>query len=207
MKIELPKQNNYEIAFNSAADLLRKADMVEVAERCGAQWEGDSLRLRYFNSDCRILFPEVSFDPPAISLAEKILVLHYLTSRESHPAKGEFVAYKNLPSASFYNPTYRKRGTNRVLSAFGSRPEVLWELAGMLGAGRAEYGDVSLRIPVFPKIDAIVLIYRGDEEFPPEAEFLFKDDIISYLSLEDVAVLAGTIASRLIRVQKQREQR
>lgn len=41
-----------------------------------------------------------------------------------------------------------------------------------------------------------------DEEFPPEAIMLFKDDIINYLLLEDIAVTAGFITGRLIEANK-----
>jgi len=42
-----------------------------------------------------------------------------------------------------------------------------------------------------------VVLYTGDEEFPAEANILFNDEIGNFLSLEDVAVLAGSIATRL----------
>ena len=73
----------------------------------------------------------------------------------------------------------------------------------MLAAGErlqgkvAEYGDVSVSIPVFPKIIATVILYEEDEEFPPEVSILYNDDIIRYLTLEDVALLAGMIYKHL----------
>ncbi|MCK5093672.1 MAG: DUF3786 domain-containing protein, partial [Spirochaetes bacterium] len=33
--------------------------------------------------------------------------------------------------------------------------------------------------------------------FPPEANILYRDDIINFLPLEDIAVLSGLIAGRL----------
>ncbi len=144
-------------------------------------------------------------DPPSLSFGEQILVLHYLTSVENHDTKEEYVSYKNLPSASFYNPTFRKRSTNRILSAFVDNPEALLDVSKALGAERAELGDVSVRLQVFPKIVVVVLLYRGDEEFPPETELLFRDDIINFLSLEDIAVLSVFVASRLIKVLKRKD--
>ena len=41
------------------------------------------------------------------------------------------------------------------------------------------------------------MLHAGDEEFPAEANILFDDAIINFLTLEDVAVLAGLIATRL----------
>ena len=56
---------------------------------------------------------------------------------------------------------------------------------------------MSVKVPDFPRIDAVVVLYREDDEFPPDANILFKDDIINYLPLEDVAVLSGLIGSKL----------
>ena len=73
------------------------------------------------------------------------------------------------------------------------------EAAGKLGGHRASFGDLSAVIPVFPRIDAMVVMHFGDEEFPPEASILFRDDIVNHLPVEDVAVLSTMIALRLHR--------
>jgi hypothetical protein len=41
------------------------------------------------------------------------------------------------------------------------------------------------------------VLHGGDEEFPAAANILFRDEIVNFLPLEDVAVLAGLIATRL----------
>ena len=58
-------------------------------------------------------------------------------------------------------------------------------------------GDASFRFDILPKIAGVVVLHAGDEEFPAEANILFDDEIINFLPLEDVAVLAGVIATRL----------
>ena len=198
MKIELPQQNNYEVAFSRAAAILRKVDLEAIRTRCGIRVEKRSLIVPYFNAECRITLPEVAV-VPEIPLGEKILLLHYLTSNENRSHKGEYVSYKNLPGASFYNRPYRKRGTDRILKTFGAGPEALAPAAVILGGEYAEIGDLSFRFFAFPRVEILLVLYRGDEELPPEAEFLYRDDIIDYLSLEDIAVLSGVLASRLIK--------
>jgi hypothetical protein len=66
-----------------------------------------------------------------------------------------------------------------------------------LGGVPEEYGDRSMRILVFPRAALIVVLHRGDEEFPPEANILFGNDIADYLSLEDISRLGGITALRL----------
>jgi hypothetical protein len=50
---------------------------------------------------------------------------------------------------------------------------------------------------VFPRIDVIVIIHKGDEEFPPEVNLLFSENINNFLPLEDVSILGGIIAGYL----------
>lgn len=190
-------QNSYEVAFNKAAAVLRARDPDQVNNTCGTSRDESRIILPFFNQELAIKLPKVEFNPPTISLYEQILILHYLTTFGKTATKGEYVSFKNLPGASFYNPTYRKRGPERILKAFGNNVEKIVEASEVLGGSRAEYGDVSVKLDVFPKIKAIVVLYRSDDEFPPEANILYNDDIINYLPLEDIAVLSGIIAGRL----------
>jgi hypothetical protein len=187
----------YDPSFNKAADLLRKSDPVHICGVCGTVISGTGILVPYFDKKYTIRLPEVTFDPPDLSIYEQILVLHYLTTMGENPAKGAFVSFKNLPGAFFYDSTYNKRGPAQILNKFGGNIDQLITAAEALGGEKAEYGDISVKLPVFPKIDAVVVLYHGDEEFPPEANILFRDDIINYLPIEDIAVLSGVMGSRL----------
>ena len=69
----------------------------------------------------------------------------------------------------------------------------------------AELGDASFRIDILPKVGGLVVLHAGDEELPAEANILFDDEIVNYLPLEDVAVLAGLIATRLAKYSNPQE--
>jgi hypothetical protein len=191
------ERNSYQIAFDMAAEILRQSDVEYVCRVCGTTQRGNSIILPFFHEEYSITLPEVEIQPQDLSIYEHILMLHYLTTLSDKPARGEYVKFKNLPGASFYDPTYQRRGPARIAAKFGNDTELFLVAGGKLGGIRSDYGDVSVRLHVLPKIDAVVVLYRGDEEFPSEAAILYKDDIINFLPLEDIAVLSGLIASRL----------
>jgi hypothetical protein len=193
----------YEIAYRKAAEDLQGRGPEELAalcERSAAVLNGRTIRLAFFGSRVELRISEkegVEFTPPDLPLVEKILLLHYLLARENRPVKGQPVAFKNLPGASFYDPTYQKRGPRRISRRFGEDVESFRQACGNLGWTEAELGDASFQFDILPKIRGLVVLHAGDEEFPAEANILFDDAIINFLTLEDVAVLAGLIATRL----------
>lgn len=193
----------YRTAYRKAVEELGRKSPEELAalsERCGAVRNGRKIRLAYFGSRIELAVPErgdAEFAPPDLPLVEKILLLHYLLGGETRPVKGQLVAFKNLPGASFYDSTYQKRGPRRIARRFGESIDAFRRSCRKLGWREEELGDASFSFDVLPKIRGLVVLHAGDEEFPPEANILFDDGIVNFLPLEDVAVLAGLIATRL----------
>ena len=193
----------YGIAYQKAREdlLARKPEeLAGLCERSGAVLNGRTIRLTFFGSRVELRFPRsgsLEFLPTDLPLVEKILILHYLLARERKPVKGQMVAFKNLPGASFYDPTYQKRGPRRIARRFGESVEAFRQACRNLGWRETELGDASFQFDILPKIRGLVVLHAGDEEFPAEANILFDDAIVNFLPLEDVAVLAGLIATRL----------
>jgi hypothetical protein len=193
----------YQTAYRKAVEELggkSARDLASLSERCGAVLNGRSIRLDFFGSRVELVVPEqggVEFLEPDLPLVEKILLLHYLLGRETRSVKGQLVAFKNLPGAAFYDPTYQKRGPRRIARRFGESVEEFRRSCRKLGWHEEDLGDSSFSFDILPKIRGLVVLHSGDEEFPPEANILFDDAIVNFLPLEDVAVLGGLIATRL----------
>ena len=188
----------YNTSYRRAVEALQNATApADLARRCGAKYLENSFELSFFGTSCTISLPECDFSLPKISLGEKILILHYLTSEgpiEDNPPPATFEGIGGM----FYFETFKKRGPNRVLNDYGDDLLQLKKAAEVSGWAEGPTGDVSVVIPAFPLIDITVAAYLADDEFPPEVKFLFRRDITSFLSLEDTAALAGHVATRLM---------
>jgi hypothetical protein len=68
----------------------------------------------------------------------------------------------------------------------------------MLGAVPVEIGDFGMDFPVFPHIRIQLVLWSGDEEFPPDATILFDESVQRILPAEDIAVMSGSLVYRLI---------
>jgi hypothetical protein len=44
-----------------------------------------------------------------------------------------------------------------------------------------------------------LVLWKGDEEFPPEGNILFDSSITGYLPVEDIVILAETVVWKLIK--------
>ena len=190
--------SGYNTSYNKAVTNLREAKAPEtLAARCGAEFTANGYDLLYFGNPCSVSLPECDFSLPTLSLGEKILILHYLTSDTPFEEDPPQATFESLPGGMFYYPTFRKRGPERVLNDYGEDPSLLIEAARVAGWSSGSVGDASVIIPALPLIDVTAVVYAGDEEFPPEVNFLFRRDITSFLPLEDVAVLGGIVATQL----------
>jgi hypothetical protein len=197
-------QQAYLIAYRKAVAALVSRDLAEAARRRGAVCQGRDLELPFFGQPVRIRVPEGAegealFQPAELALTEKILILHYLgwgTAVEAS-GSGRLVSFRELPGASFYEPTYRKRGPARIARRFGTDLPAFLRACRALGWTEERMGDAACAGLVLPLVRCLAVLHRGDEEFPAEVNLLWSDGIARLLPLEDVAVLAGLVATRL----------
>jgi len=125
-----------------------------------------------------------------------ILLLHYLEkSRKGLVAPtGSWISFKELESGEQYYPAFRKRSIDLLLKKYGQDPSAMLSALGQVsGAKLAGEGDVSIIVDAFEKVPLELIMWRGDEEFPAEANILFDRSIGEIFCTEDVAVLAGFI--------------
>ena len=80
--------------------------------------------------------------------------------------------------------------------------DLLEKSARALGGEKTDYGDRAVVIPVLPRVPVVLVFWRGDEEFQPEAHILFDSTVSSYLSTEDIAVLSQQVVFGLIKLAK-----
>ena len=199
-------EKGYLVAYRQAIAALAVRDLSEVARLRGASGHARRLELLFFGKPVGVEVPEqpdgnAGFHPPELPLAEKILILHYLGSEASpeSPGSDRLVSFQQLAGASFYEPTYRKRGPARIARRFGQNLPAFFQACRALGWTEEKLGDAACGGLLLPRVRCVAVLHRGDEELPAEVNLLFNEGIARLLPLEDVAVLAGLVATRLDR--------
>jgi hypothetical protein len=209
--IQILEQDNYRVALGLARERFAGLDPAIQASRCGCTVEekgaGPVIALPYLDLVLEVGHPAGSISvrgsSEPLSEWEQILALHYLGSEGPVPPEGEPIAYSQVPGGAFYDSAFQGRVRNHFLSFFAANPDLLVPAAGKLGGEKHEgTGDVSVRVPAFPRVSLYFSLWKADEEFPADMKLLLSSSIASYLSVEDIAVLGGLAAGKLIRYGK-----
>jgi len=195
--------DDYKKAVELGKQDLSGQNPQQVTDQSGAVLETDTkgnpfLTLDFLGKRVGITWPDCVFSfvgsDDEVSLQEQVLILHYLNSPAGSRVVGEWIAYQEVPDGKFYLDAFYKRAKNPMVQAFGEKPELLLNLAAeAYGARPSDQGDVSVVVQAFPKVPVALIIWRGDDEFPPEGNILFDRSISGLLSAEDMAWLAGMI--------------
>lgn len=163
---------------------------------------GGTIELLVLNRPITITWPEGKIMAPAgtkeLSFQEQGLVMHYLIQAKGAPITETWITFREIPSGEFYYSAFVKRAKEPLVKTFGDQPDLLVELGLKMGGTRGKEGDASLYFKAFPCIPVCLVLWAGDEEFPPDGNILFDASISKYLSAEDIAVLSGMIVYPLI---------
>lgn len=125
-----------------------------------------------------------------------ILVLHYAKkSRDGLPKiSGEWIDFRQLDGGQGYYPTFKKRVIETIKRKYGDKPEALLKLCDRFKAHKVDSADTSVSLEVFQGVPVLIQIWKGDEEFGPEANILFDQSIKDIFCTEDIVVLSEFIA-------------
>jgi hypothetical protein len=110
---------------------------------------------------------------------------------------GKWVAYREIPGASFYFGAFSKRAIDPLKKVFGNNLSGFHAAAAKLAGKPISDGDAGYEFDIFPKVPVRLIVWEGDEEFAPEGNILFDESIGGILPVEDVAWLAGMLVYRL----------
>jgi hypothetical protein len=202
----MPRIDDYRNALTLAREEWAGQDAQRAAVLGGAAYQegpdGTRLQFPFINKAVTVTWPEGQIlgpDPAKeLTLQEQVLILHYLLKAPGAPPTGQWITFREIPSGEFYYSAFVQRAKDPLVKTFGYQPQLLAELGVRRGGVKREEGDVCICFQAFPKIPVCLILWAGDDEFPPDGNVLFDASIVHYLIAEDAAVLAGMVVYPLI---------
>jgi hypothetical protein len=200
--------DDYINARKLAVETLSGQALDLISNRSGFELEDETcLRVPFLNRIYQVYFPDFEFTDSAdkdseVPIQEQIIILHYMLAPAVQHSAGQWVAYREIPGASFYFSAFVKRAIDPLKNVFGQNSAGLSEAAAHLKGRAIDAGDVGFEFNILPNVPLQLILYAADEEFPAEANILFDRTIGEILSPEDIAWLAGMLVYRLIAISK-----
>jgi len=194
MQIENHKE---EVPFAHYEEKFRVLDPASVAERLnGVRWDGKEFTLNLLGRDFAISHPDYAIRaldegnlPP---LPVQTFLLRYLLESKDVSWAGQWKTFREMPWGEMYIKPYTGRVLTRAAFTFGTRVAAFKAAAEKMGAEAVNHGDAGYRFDLIGGYQMQILVWEGDDEFPPNAQVLYSDNFAEGFAAED-RVVAGDI--------------
>lgn len=198
----------YEAACEFARKKMRAGIPGEMARRAGVAFnqEEEYFLVPYLDEKYLVHFPsgrvEKAGGTGPVSLDDQILLYLYLATASGKPLAGRWISFKELWGGYTYLDAFNRGPVAMLARAFGARPHLLLEAARTIGGEKFDKGDVATTIPVFPRLPLTLILWAGDEEFPPSGTILFDAAANEYLDTEALVGVAVDCVHRLKKIKE-----
>ena len=193
MQIENHKE---EVPFSYYENLFRDLDPAEAAMRTGAKWDGKEFYVNLLGREYAISHPEYALRaldggnlPP---LPTQTFLLRYLLEGKAVSNKGTWLTFREMPWGELYIKPYTGRVLTRAAFTFGTRIAAFRAACEKMGATAVNHGDAGFQFDFIGGYRIQILVWEGDDEFPPNAQILYSDNFSEGFAAED-RVVAGDI--------------
>ena len=194
MQIENHKE---EVPFAHYEEKFRSLDPASVAERLkDVKWDGEEFTVNLLGRDFAISHPEYSIRaldgdkvPP---LPVQTFLLRYLLESKDVSWSGQWKTFREMPWGEMYIKPYTGRVLTRAAFTFGFRLAAFKAAAEKMGATAVPHGDAGFEFSLIGGYKMQILMWEGDDEFPPNAQILYSENFAQGFAAED-RVVAGDI--------------
>ena len=193
MQIE---NNKEEVPFSYYEGLFRSLDAQEAAARTGVKWDGKEFYVNLLGQEYAISHPEYAIravhgekTPP---LPVQTFLLRYLLESKSVAWQGTWKTFREMPWGEMYIKPYTGRVLTRAAYTFSFKLAAFAAACEKMGAVKLPHGDAGYQFELLPGYQIQILIWQGDEEFPPNAQVIYSDNFAEGFGAED-RVVAGDI--------------
>lgn len=215
MEVNYEKDSKERIPFEHYLEAFRQADPEEIAVRCALPYdpENKTFQVCLMGVNYTIVWPsyeiiheegdQTGYYPLETKANARILLLRYLTEGGAAPSTGKFLTYREIPWGEVYFKQFQGRCLFRLAFGFGNRLQVFREIMERVGAKPIKAGNAGFELGFLKGLQVQLILWEGDEEFPPSAQILFSDNFpVAFTQGEDMAVVGDVVNDMLKALSK-----
>ena len=185
-----------------------QADPAEIAQRLSIPYDEEkkTFTLCFMGSVYQIRFPDFQvshiaddrgFYPLEDMIYAKILTIRFLLQGAVSQGSGKYKTYREMPWGEVYLRQFDGRCIKRLAFSYGNRLKDFQKIMEHIGAVPINHGDVAFELEIFRDYKVQLILWEGDEEFPPSSQILFSDNFPVSFAAEDMAVMGDVIIGSL----------
>lgn len=201
-------ENNKEmVPFEHYVGLFEKLDPVEAAQRCEVKYDEQTqtFTVRLMYTDYEVAWPRFAISSKdengfaLKSLPAQMLMIRFLLEGCASVGSGKFLTYREMPWGEVYLKPFTGRCITRAAFTFGTRLAAFENAIEQMPVIPLKSGDAACQMEVMPGYEVQIIVWEGDDEFPPNSQILFSDNFPKAFSAEDRTVVGDLIISELKR--------
>ena len=194
MNVENHKE---EVPFAHYEQLFRELDPQSVLTRLpDTRWDGKEFTVTLLGRPFAIAHPDYTIralDGGAVPpLPTQTFLLRYLLESKEAAWNGTWKTFREMPWGEMYIKPYTGRVLTRAAFTFGTRVDAFRAACEKMRAAPVPHGDAGYLFDLIGSYRMQILIWEGDDEFPPNAQVLYSDNFADGFAAED-RVVAGDI--------------
>ena len=194
MQIENHKE---EVPFSYYEEKFRSADAAQIAARLpDVPFDGNGFTLTLLGKTYTVTYPDCII-APAAPLPMQTFLLRFLLEGKTVAPTGNWLTFREMPWGELYIKPYTGRVLTRAAFTFGTRIESFRKAAEALGGIPVKHGDAGFEFTLIGNYTMRILVWAGDEEFPPNAQVLYSDNFATGVAAEDRVVAGDLLISHI----------
>ena len=138
--------------------------------------------------------------PKDASFELELILLTYLVRSQELELSGEFVNEKQLPGGETFFRGPHHLSTGSLEQVFGEDRIAFLSAGEGLHGTVMDLGDAAVRLPVFPRVPVILILWEKDDEFPARITVNFDATVSSHLSLDIVWAMIHVVSQWMLLV-------
>lgn len=194
MQVENHKE---EVPFSYYENLFRDLDPADALRLLpGVSFREGCFGVTLLGRTYEIAWPEYAITPKdggsVPPLPTQTFLLRLLLEGKECPWGGSWKTFREMPWGEMYNTPFTGRCLTRSAFTFGTRVAKFAAACERLGAKKLPHGDAGYEFQIYGPYSMQIMVWEGDEEFPPNAQLLYTDNFAQGFAAED-RVVAGDI--------------
>jgi len=192
-----------------AWDILTELDAGRVAKNAAASYNSDQsvYGLKCFGQDIFVSLPDktILFESERGRLLVNILgsyfrlsVLRYLIHASNRSLCGELVRPAELPGGDIFEKGTHVLPLTTLAASYTNNRDGFEAIGRNFKGSQLDYGDMSLELFPFPKVPVVIIVWSGDEEFPPHASLLFDSSCVAHLPIDIIWSTAMIVVESML---------